>query len=82
MSSNKELENYLMFNRKQEFEEQILSIVVDANVGYIEAIIQLCEKWDIEPNVAASMLSSPIKEKVRAEAIALNMLESSPKLPF
>ena len=60
-----------------------LQETVNANGGsYIDAIVDLCEKNDVEPAIAAKYLSKPVIEKIQAEGESLNMLPSTPKLPI
>tara|TARA_Y100000034_G_scaffold87960_1_gene105520 strand:+ start:55 stop:282 length:228 start_codon:yes stop_codon:yes gene_type:complete len=57
---------------------------VERNGGtYIEAILTTCEKFDIEPQIAAKFLTKPIIEKVAVEGIDINILkEKNSKLPI
>jgi len=57
---------------------------VEKNGGtYIEAILTVCEKFEIEPQIAAKFLTKPIIEKVAVEGIDINILkEKNPKLPI
>jgi len=54
--------------------------------SYIDAVLGVCEKNDIDPIIAAKELSKPIKEKLEIEGIKLNILRSEKgkkgKLPF
>ena len=42
--------------------------------SYIDSVIQLCENYNIEPQVAAKMLTKPIVEKIEAEGRESNSL--------
>jgi hypothetical protein len=50
-------------------------------VSYIDAVIAVCEKYGIEPQVGAKFLSKPIIEKIKAEGQELNLLPKKTKLP-
>jgi hypothetical protein len=50
-------------------------------VSYIDAVIAVCERYGIEPQVAAKFLSKPIIEKIKAEGQELNLLPKNTKLP-
>lgn len=51
--------------------------------GYMDAVLSLCEKLNLDPKYVAKHLSPPITEKIQAEAAALNLLPSnSSKLPL
>lgn len=49
------------------------------NGKYIETILDLCEKYGIEPESAAKLLSKPIREKLKAEFENLNMVRGKRK---
>jgi len=48
-------------------------------VSYIDAVIAVCEKYGIEPQVGAKFLSKPIIEKIKAEGQELNLLPKKDK---
>ena len=51
-------------------------------VSYIDSVIAVCERYGIEPQVAAKFLNKPIIEKIRAEGQTLNLLPKKAKLPI
>ena len=60
----------LVFTKKEEFCILVMERVEASDDGsYMEAILEVCELWDIEPDACGGMLTQPIKEKVKAEAI-------------
>jgi hypothetical protein len=64
---NKDVENYVKRN----------------DGTYIDAILEMCEGFDIEPQIVAKFLSQPIIEKVAVEGIDINLLkENTAKLPI
>ena len=65
------------FLTKNKFTKLIEKTVTDLNVPYMEAILHVCEKNDIEPEDVRKFISPVIKGKVEAEAMQLNFL---PKL--
>jgi len=52
------------------------------SVSYIDSVIAVCERYGIEPQVAAKFLNKPIIEKIRAEGQDLNLLPKKAKLPI
>jgi hypothetical protein len=52
------------------------------SVSYIDSVIAVCERYGIEPQVAAKFLNKPIIEKIRAEGQDLNLLPKKTKLPI
>ena len=71
------------FISKDKFAEDIEAIVLRTKLNYIDAIVQYCEKNEIELDTVNKLVSRPLKEKLRAEATELNFLKktSRGKLP-
>ena len=67
-------ENFLTKNK---FTKLIEKTVSDLKIPYMEAILEVCEKNDIEPEDVKKFISPIIKGKIEAEAMNLNYL---PKL--
>ena len=65
------------FLTKSKFTKLIEKTVNDLNIPYMEAILHVCDKNDIEPEDVKKFISPIIKGKVEAEAMQLNYL---PKL--
>tara|TARA_B100002019_G_C21208610_1_gene568121 strand:- start:52 stop:291 length:240 start_codon:yes stop_codon:yes gene_type:complete len=65
------------FLTKNKFTKLIENTVCELNIPYMEAILHVCEKNDIEPEDVRKFISPVIKGKVEAEAMQLNFL---PKL--
>tara|TARA_B100000902_G_scaffold89702_1_gene93459 strand:+ start:1628 stop:1864 length:237 start_codon:yes stop_codon:yes gene_type:complete len=65
------------FLTKNKFTKLIEKTVGDLNIPYMEAILHVCDKNDIEPEDVKKFISPIIKGKVEAEAMRLNYL---PKL--
>jgi hypothetical protein len=65
------------FLNKSRFTKLIESVVTDLRISYMDAILHVCEKNNIEPEDVSKFISPIIKGKVEAEAMNLNFL---PKL--
>jgi hypothetical protein len=63
------------------FPKEVENHVQKHGVSYIDAVIAVCERFGIEPQVAAKFLSRPIIEKIKAEGQELNLLPKKSKLP-
>jgi len=63
------------------FPKEVETHVEKYGVSYIDAVIAVCERFGIEPQVAAKFLSKPIIEKIKAEGQELNLLPKKSKLP-
>ena len=48
--------------------------VIDLKLSYMDAILHLCEKNDIDPEDVKKFVSPIIKGKLEAEAMSLNFL--------
>ncbi len=67
-----------------QFAQEIEAIVKDDNLGYIDAIVDYCEKNAIDVESVPKLISKPLKEKLKWEATELNFLKrtSRAKLPL
>ena len=67
-----------------QFAQDIETIVKDDNLGYIDAIVDYCEKNAIDVESVPKLISKPLKEKLKWEATELNYLKrtSRAKLPL
>jgi hypothetical protein len=65
------------------FSKRVEAIVKSDRISYMEAIIDLCEMYEMEPALAAGLISKSIEQHVKDEAIELNMFKSkSESLPL
>lgn len=62
------------FLTKSKFTKLIEATVSELKIPYMEAILYVCDKNDIEPEDVKKFISPVIKDKVEAEAMALNYL--------
>ena len=86
MEPNKELEKAIAkkFVTPQKFALDIEKIVVDEQLNYIDAIIHYCEINNIEVESVTKLISKPLKERLKWDAIRLNFMKktSRAKLPL
>lgn len=67
-------------NIEHDFSKEVEEMMrAKADTSYIEIIINLCEKYAIEPESAAKLLSKPLREKLKVEFEGLNMIRSKRK---
>jgi hypothetical protein len=79
----KALENKFFCPSK--FAQEIENLVqVNTEMNYIDAIIYFCEQNNIDVESVPKLISKPLKEKLRYEAMELNFLKktSRAKLVF
>lgn len=62
------------FLNKAKFSKLIEKEVIQKSIGYMEAILLVCENNDIEPEDVKKFISPVIKGKLEAEAMGLNFL--------
>jgi hypothetical protein len=60
------------------FAQEIESLVhSDLSMNYIDAIVYFCEKNSIDLESVPKLISKPLKEKIKYEAMQLNFLKRS-----
>lgn len=67
------------------FAQEIESLVqANEEMNYIDAIVYFCEKNNIDVESVPKLISKPLKEKIKYEAMELNFLKktSRAKLVF
>lgn len=70
------------FTNSTDFSLYIEREAIRRKIGFMESLMEYCDEKGIEPVAVASMISSSLKEKIRAEAEEMNLLKKSPKLPL
>jgi hypothetical protein len=68
----------------QRFAQDIENIVKNSKINYIDAIVTYCEENSIEIETVSKLISKPLKEKIKNDAIELNFLKKTTraKLPL
>lgn len=61
------------------FSLDIERYVRDNNCNYIEGIVQYCEENEIEIETVSKLISKPLKEKLKNNAVELNYLKKVTK---
>jgi uncharacterized protein (DUF1499 family) len=64
-----------------EFSYVIESMADDQRIPCMEAIVQYCEDIGMEVELAATLISTRLKSRIRDEASAVNLIKKSSKLP-
>tara|TARA_Y100000022_G_C12923546_1_gene228347 strand:- start:90 stop:329 length:240 start_codon:yes stop_codon:yes gene_type:complete len=68
------------FLTKSKFTKLIESTVSELRITYMDAILHLCDKNDIEPEDVKKFISPIIRDKLEAEAMKLNFLPKGNEL--
>ena len=72
-----------MILTKKKFTRAVEELVIEKKLNYIDAIVYFCQENHLEPESVKGLITPPLKEKIRAEAIGLRFLkESHAKLPI
>ena len=71
------------FKTSADFSQYIEKLAARDNTGYIDILVDYCLKQEIEMESVKKLLTTSLKEKIKAEAEELNLLKEKPgKLPF
>ena len=62
------------FLTKSKFTKLVESTVSELKIPYMDAILHVCNKNDIEPEDVRKFISPVIRDKLEAEAMDLNFL--------
>jgi hypothetical protein len=78
---NQELEKVLeeKFFCPSRFAQEVEKLVMEERVSYIDAIITFCEINKIDLESVPKLISKPLKEKIKFEAMELNFLKKTSK---
>jgi hypothetical protein len=60
---------------KEELRIQVEKLVSHDNMTYTEAIIEICERKEIDPADMAKLVKGPLKLKLEAEAMDRNIIK-------
>jgi ATP-dependent Clp protease ATP-binding subunit ClpA len=79
MEPNKELEQAIenKFLTPSKFSLEVEKIVAEENINYIDAICHYCEINNIEVESVAKLVSKPLKERLKWDAIRLNFMKKT-----
>ena len=66
-----------MILTKKKFATSIEQIVIDKKLTYIDAIVYFCQENHLEPESVKGLITPPLKEKIKAEAVGLRFLKES-----
>lgn len=66
----------------RKFSEVIENLVKEKRIDYMDAVVLHCEQIGFEVELAASLLTPPIKAKISEEAQAMNLIKKVNKLPL
>jgi hypothetical protein len=81
MEPNKELEQAIQskFLTPSKFALEIEKIVAEEKINYIDAIVHYCEVNELEVESVTKLVSKPLKEKLKWDAMRLNFMKATSK---
>jgi len=69
--------------QKTGFSKKVENYIREKGGSYIDAVLSLCEEYEIEPPLVAKSLSKPLVEKIKIEGQNLNLIpRPENKLPI
>ena len=66
-----------MLMNSKKFAQIIEGIVKDKRISYLDAVLHYCENNDIDIASVGPLINKSLKEKIKAEAEKLNLVERS-----
>lgn len=70
------------FLTKTKFTKMVEKEVMTKKLSYMEAVIDICDRNDIDLEDVRKFIAGAIKDKIEAEAMSLNFLPQSNVLPI
>ena len=67
------------FMTPTKFAQEVEKIAHDNTMNYIDSIVHYCESNDIEIESVSKLISKPLKEKLKGEALKLNFMKKTTK---
>ena len=72
----------LKLQNKEQFSKEVQELVAEQGGAYMDAVLELCERKEMEPSTVAKLLTKPIKDKIEVEAVDLHFIPGNhQKLP-
>ena len=66
----------------KQFSMLVEKVAADERIGLMDAICHHCKDTGLEIEVAATLISSALKARIKEEAQNLNLIKKSSKLPI
>ena len=70
------------FLNKPNFTKMVETTVLDTKQSYMDAVLDLCNRLDIDPIDVKKFVSPIIQSKIEAEAMTLNLIPRQNTLSF
>jgi UDP-glucose 6-dehydrogenase len=70
------------FLNRAEFTKLVEKAVRDNNMSYMDAMLDICDKNNIDPEDVKKFVGAPLQSKLEVEAMELNLLPKKAVLDF
>lgn len=80
MTIEEEFEDTLLTKKK--FTQLVEDKVLDFKIGYIEAVVEVCNDRGLDTSDVGNLISPILKGKIEAEAMGLNLIKGGNQLPI
>lgn len=67
---------------KKKFTKLVEEKVAETKLGYIDAVLEVCNDRGLDPADVSNLISTIIKDKIEAEAVSMNMIKGGNQLPL
>jgi hypothetical protein len=67
---------------KKKFAKMVEDLVHEKRIGYMDAVLHICQQREIDPLDVGNLITPQIKDKIQAEAVAANMMKGGNTLPI
>ena len=67
---------------KKKFAKMVEDVVHEKRIGYMDAVLHICQQREIDPLDVGNLITPQIKDKIQAEAVAANMMKGGNTLPI
>ena len=71
----------ITLNTSKTFSMNIENLAKEKNITHMEAVLDYCQRNDLEPDTVGNLISKSLKEKIEANARDLNFLPRQAQLP-
>ena len=62
---------------KKSLAEKVCMLVLKDGLKYSEALLEICQLYDIDPHDIAKLVKGPLKAKLEAEAMKFNVIPNT-----
>ena len=72
----------MILNTSKTFSINIENLAKEKNITHMEAVLDYCQRNNLEPDTVGRLISKSLKDKIEANARELNFLPRQAQLPI